>query len=157
MVKKWTEEVEFIKKVLQLLANDIKVKWKNKDKSNFTLHKEWRWSSRFLPIYKSHWTNWLYVPIVKTLPCSSCTVLDGSGVESRWWWDFPASCTMGTGSFSGVKRPRRSFNHRPHLAPRLQKLELYFCSHSAPSWQVTFTLLSFYLLPHKRLASHFEL
>jgi len=40
--------------------------------------------------------------------------LDGPGIESRWRWDFfapvqtcpgahPASCTMGTGSFSGVK------------------------------------------------------
>jgi len=39
--------------------------------------------------------------------------LDGPGIESRWWRDFPpvqtgpgahpASCTMGTGSFPGVK------------------------------------------------------
>ena len=41
--------------------------------------------------------------------------LDGPGIESRWGRDFPppsrpaqpASCTMGTGSFLGVKRPGR--------------------------------------------------
>jgi hypothetical protein len=29
--------------------------------------------------------------------------------------------TMGTGSFSGVKRPGRGVDHLPHLAPRLKK------------------------------------
>jgi len=33
----------------------------------------------------------------------------------------PASYTMGTGSFSGVKRPGRGDDHPPHLAPRLNK------------------------------------
>jgi len=28
---------------------------------------------------------------------------------------------MGTGSFSGVKRPGRGVDHPPHLAPRLKK------------------------------------
>jgi len=28
---------------------------------------------------------------------------------------------MGTGSFPGVKRPERSFDHPLHLAPRLKK------------------------------------
>ena len=43
--------------------------------------------------------------------------LDGPGIESRWWASFsapvqigpgayPASCTMGTGSFPGVKSGR---------------------------------------------------
>jgi len=36
----------------------------------------------------------------------------------------PASNTMGTGSFPGVKRPERGVDHQPHLAPRLKK-ELY--------------------------------
>ena len=55
--------------------------------------------------------------------------LDGPGIESRWWRDFPhpsrpapgvhpASCTMGTGSFPGVKRPGRGVDH---LAPRLKE------------------------------------
>ena len=33
----------------------------------------------------------------------------------------PASCTMGTGSFLGIKRPGRGVDHPPHLAPRLKK------------------------------------
>jgi hypothetical protein len=33
----------------------------------------------------------------------------------------PASYTMGTGSFLGVKRPGCRVEHQPHLAPRLKK------------------------------------
>jgi hypothetical protein len=55
--------------------------------------------------------------------------LDGPGIESRWGPDFshpsrpahPASYAMGTGSFPGVKRPRRGADHPPQLAPRLKK------------------------------------
>jgi hypothetical protein len=58
--------------------------------------------------------------------------LVGPGIESRWGRDFPhpsrlalksdpASYTMGTGSFPGVKRPERGVDHPPHLAPRLKK------------------------------------
>jgi len=32
---------------------------------------------------------------------------------------------MGTGSFPGVKRPGRDFDHPPHLAPRLKKEQIY--------------------------------
>ena len=59
--------------------------------------------------------------------------LDGPGIESRWGARFsthvqtgpevhPASCTMGTGSFPGVKRAGRGVDHPPHLAPRLRKV-----------------------------------
>ena len=37
----------------------------------------------------------------------------------------PAFCTMGTGSFPGVKRLGRSVDHPPHLAPRLKKEQSY--------------------------------
>jgi len=37
----------------------------------------------------------------------------------------PASCTMGTGSFSAVKRPGRDVDHPPHQAPRLKKEQSY--------------------------------
>jgi hypothetical protein len=58
--------------------------------------------------------------------------LCGSEFESRWGTRFsasvqtgpeahPASCTMGTGSFLGVKRPGYSVDHPPHLAPRLKE------------------------------------
>ena len=58
--------------------------------------------------------------------------LDGPGIESRWGARFsapvqtgpgihPASCTMCTGSFLGVKRLGRGVDHPPHLAPRLKQ------------------------------------
>ena len=50
--------------------------------------------------------------------------LDGPGIESRWCRDFPhpfrpalrpthPSIEWGTGSFPGVKRPGRGFDHPP--------------------------------------------
>ena len=58
--------------------------------------------------------------------------LDGPGLELRWGAKFsatvqtgpgahPASYTMGTGSFPGVKRPGRGVDDPPHLAPRLKE------------------------------------
>jgi len=50
--------------------------------------------------------------------------MDGPGIETRWRRDFsarvqtgprahPASYTIGTGSFPGVKRPERGVDHPP--------------------------------------------
>jgi hypothetical protein len=58
--------------------------------------------------------------------------LDGPAIESWCGARFsapiqtgpgahPASYTMGTESFIGVKRPGRGVDHPPHLAPRLKK------------------------------------
>jgi len=61
--------------------------------------------------------------------------LDGSGIESRWWRDFPhlsrpvpgptphpASCTMGTGYFPGVKSGRGvTLTPHPLLVPWSRK------------------------------------
>ena len=58
--------------------------------------------------------------------------LDSREIESRCGTRFsapvqtgpeahPASYTMGTGSFPGVKWPGRGVNHPPHTAPRLKK------------------------------------
>ena len=58
--------------------------------------------------------------------------LDGPEIESRCRARFsapvktglgshPASYTMGTGSFPGVKRPVRGVDHTPNLGPRLKK------------------------------------
>ena len=44
----------------------------------------------------------------------SSPVHNGAGAQ-------PAFYTMGTGSFPGVKQPRRGVDHPPHLAPRLKK------------------------------------
>ena len=74
--------------------------------------------------------------------------LDGLGIESRWGRDIPhpsrtgllahpASCTMGTGSFPGVKRPGHGVNHPPLSSPEVkERVELYVYSLSVPSWQV---------------------
>ena len=58
--------------------------------------------------------------------------LDGTGMESRLEARFsapaqtghlalPASNTMGTASFLGVKWPGRGLDHPTHLVPRLKK------------------------------------
>ena len=49
----------------------------------------------------------------------------------------PASYTMGTGSFPGVKRPGRGVDHPPpSSAEVIGRVELYICSPSGPSWPV---------------------
>ena len=74
--------------------------------------------------------------------------LDGPGIESRWGARFsapvqtgpgahPASCTMGTGSFPGVKLPGRGIGHPPPSSAEVEgRVELYLCSPSGPSWPV---------------------
>ena len=86
--------------------------------------------------------------------------LDGPGIESRWGARFsapvqpgpgasPASCTMGTGSFPGVKRPGRGADHPPTSKCRgHERVGLYLYSPSGPSWPVigrtfTFTFTQF--------------
>ena len=66
--------------------------------------------------------------------------LDGPGIESRWGARVsapvqtgpgaqPVSCTMGTGSFPGVKRPGRGADHLlPSSAEVEGRVELYLCS-----------------------------
>ena len=46
---------------------------------------------------------------------------------------YPASCTMGTGSFPGVKRPGRGADHPP---PGQERVGLYLYTPSGPSWPV---------------------
>ena len=49
----------------------------------------------------------------------------------------PASRTMGTGSFPGVKRPGRGVDHPPPSSTEVEgRVELYICSPSGPSWSV---------------------
>ena len=71
--------------------------------------------------------------------------LDGPGIETRWGRDFPhvqtgpgahpASCTMGTGSFPGVKCSRGVLlTTHPLLAPRSWKSR---ANTSTPLWATT--------------------
>jgi hypothetical protein len=79
---------------------------------------------------------------------ATCYELDGPGIESRWGARFsatvqtgpgvyPASCTMGTGSFLGVKRQGRGVDHPPPSSDEVkERVELYLSSPSGPSWPV---------------------
>jgi len=50
----------------------------------------------------------------------------------------PASYTMGTGSFPGVKQPGHGIDHPPPSSAEVkERVELYHYSTSAPSWPVT--------------------
>jgi hypothetical protein len=72
----------------------------------------------------------------------------GPGIESRWGSRFsapvqtgpgahPASSTVGTGSFPGVKRPERDVDHPPSSsAEDKERIKLYIYSPSGPSWPV---------------------
>jgi hypothetical protein len=56
------------------------------------------------------------------------------------------SSTIGTASFSGVKRPERGVNHPTHLTPRLKKV-IY--SPSGPSWLILGWPVPLPLLPSR--------
>jgi hypothetical protein len=56
----------------------------------------------------------------------------------------PASCTMGTGSFPGVKRPGHGVDHPPTSSAEVkERVELYLYSPSGPSWPVLGRTLRF--------------
>jgi len=73
--------------------------------------------------------------------------LEGPGIEFRWRRDFtpvqtgpgayPASYTMGTGSFHGVQPPRGGVDHLPPSSAEVkEKVELHIYSRSGLSWPV---------------------
>jgi hypothetical protein len=74
--------------------------------------------------------------------------LDGLGIKSRWGARFcaqvqtgpgahPASYTMGTVSFLGVKRLECGIDHPPPSSAEVkERVELYLYSPSGPSWPV---------------------
>ena len=60
----------------------------------------------------------------------SAPVQSGPGAHS-------SSYRMGTGSFPGVKRPGRGFDHPPPSSAEVEgRVELYICSPTGPSWPV---------------------
>jgi len=77
-------------------------------------------------------TNEVIVGRDSAVGIETCYGLDCPGIESRWGVKFsapvqtsaeahPASYTMDTGSFLGVKRPGRGLDQPPHIAPRLKQ------------------------------------
>jgi hypothetical protein len=85
---------------------------------------------------------------VNSVSVATCYRLDDLGIESQWEVRFStpiqtgpethtASYTMGTSSFPGVKRPGRDIDHPPpYSAGVKERVELYLCSPSGPSWPV---------------------
>jgi len=73
----------------------------------------------------------------------------------------PASYTMGTASFPGLKRPGRGVDHPPPSSAEVKEtVQLYFYSASRPSWPVLrWTLplpLHSFFLPPSMLSSTFQ-
>jgi len=74
--------------------------------------------------------------------------LDGPGFESPWGARFsapvrtfpgahPASCTVGTGSLPGVKRPRRGVDHPPLSSTEVkERVQLCLYTPYGASWPV---------------------
>jgi len=67
-----------------------------------------------------------------TVGIATCYWLDGPGIETRWEAKFsapvqtgseahPASCTMGSGSFPGVKRPGRGVDRLPQSSAEVKE------------------------------------
>ena len=90
--------------------------------------------------------------------------MDGPGIESRWRARFsvpvqtfpgvhPASGTMGTGSFQGVKRPGRGVDHPPPFRAEVkERVQLYLYSPYWPSWPVLGRILP---LPLRKICGSF--
>jgi hypothetical protein len=64
---------------------------------------------------------------------------------------YPASCTMGTGSFPGIKRPERGVDHPPPSSAKVkERVELYLYSPSGPTWPVLGKTLPYLFLRRRR-------
>ena len=108
----------------------------------------------FITCRKSRYT---YVK-VSYFSCSTCYVLGGLGIETRWGarhsapiqigrGAHPASCTLGSGSFPGVKQPGRGVDHpTPSSAEVKERVECTFYSLSVPLPIVSVLFLLIYVL-----------
>jgi hypothetical protein len=97
----------------------------------------------------------------------TCNGLDCQGIESQWGVRFsapiqtgpgahPASYTVGTGSFLGVKRPVCGIDHPPPSSTKVKKrVELYLYSPLGPAWFVLGWTLLFWTLEGTCIYPHF--
>jgi len=100
----------------------------------------------FLPQFVAVYQEW--VGRDSTVSIVTHYELDGSGIESRWGARFsapvqtrpgahPASYTMGTRSFPGVKRLGHGIDHPPPSSTEVkERVDLYLHCPSGPSWHV---------------------
>ena len=100
----------------------------------------------------SHITDIFLTPVTSTytsaVGIATCYGLDGPWIESWWGARYsapvqsgpgahPATCTMGTGSLPGVKRPGRGDDHPPPSSTKFQgRVQLYLYSTCEPLWPV---------------------
>jgi hypothetical protein len=82
-------------------------------------------SGKYIDIYNGY--TWLSGP-GSSIGIATGYGLDGPGIESRFFayvqtgpGSHPASCTMGTGSFPGVKRKGRGADHPPPSSAEIKK------------------------------------
>jgi hypothetical protein len=86
--------------------------------------------------------KWIFTELMKSLRAGWC--VDRIPVKARFSAPIqtgpgahPASYTMGTGTFPGVKRPGRGVHHQSPSSVEVKKwVELYLYSPSGPSWPV---------------------
>jgi hypothetical protein len=93
----------------------------------------------YFPIISLYIRIYLYYPYfqyivgqdrIPVLVRFTALVQTGPGAHS-------ASYTMGTGTFSGIKRPGCGVDHPPTSRAKVKKrVELYFYSNSGPTWLV---------------------
>jgi hypothetical protein len=65
--------------------------------------------------------------------------LDGKGIESRWWWDFPhpSRPALGVPGPPRIKRQGRGVHHPPPFSAEVkERAQLYLYSPSGHSWPV---------------------
>ena len=93
------------------------------------------WRSRYSDSLRAGWSG-DRIPVGARI---SAPVQTGPGAH-------PASCIIRTGSFPGVKRPRRGVDHPPPSSAEVEgRVELYICSPSGPSWPVLGRTLPLYI------------
>jgi hypothetical protein len=100
-----------------------------------------------IPSRFSAYTQW-YMDRYSSVGIATRYGLDSPGIESWWGRDFPqpsrpgpgahpASYTMGTESYPGVKRPGRGVNHPPPTSAEVkERVRLYLHSPFGSSWPV---------------------
>ena len=88
-----------------------------------------------------------FLPTIRDIPGPEYRSRYSDSLRAGWSGDripvearfsaHPTSCTMGTWSFPGIKRPGRGVDHPPPSSDEVEeRVELFLYSPSGPSWSV---------------------
>jgi len=144
----------YVKQIFHILCGGVEPYVMSKEEHNFKVYENQSgpgYCSRccdLLRVWRSR--DWIPAGTRFTAP-----VLTGPGTH-------PASCTMITGSFPGIKRLRRIFDHPPLSSAEVKGgVELYLCSPSGVSrpvlgWTLHLSLRKSSLVKYFRLTSEKE-